>query len=88
MGLGKEIRASAGWLGRQIGHVRSAIRQDVAGSNADEMLATDAPADDTVLWQQKTISQQPHPDQPDLTLRRTVIDEVIPARQNADEKQK
>lgn len=86
MGLGKEFRASAGWLGRQIGHVRSAIKQDVTGPDVSEKPAAVDTADEPVLWQQKTISQEPHPDQPELTLRRTIIDEVIPAKIDADKK--
>jgi hypothetical protein len=54
-----------GWLGRQIGYVRSAVRTDVT-----------APKPRTV-WRKRTIEQEPLPGDESVTLRRTTIDEVI-----------
>lgn len=51
-----------GWLGRQIGHVKKAVQTDVAR---------------TVVHRQEQVQEATLPDQPNVTLRRTVIDEVI-----------
>ena len=51
-----------GWLGRQIGHVRKAVKTDVGEKK---------------LYENKSVEVAPHPQQPNITLRRTVIDEVI-----------
>jgi hypothetical protein len=59
-----------GWLGRQVGYVAKAIK-----SNVDEP---------PVVYRKDTVQELPHPADPDLKLRRTVIDEVLV--QNADKK--
>lgn len=51
-----------GWLGRQIGHVRNAVKADVTKQ---------------VIHRQRHVEEAKLPDQPNVTLRRTVIDEVI-----------
>jgi hypothetical protein len=51
-----------GWLGRQVGYVRKAIRTDVHR---------------TVVHREKNVQEAKLPQRPDVTLRRTVIDEVI-----------
>lgn len=53
-----------GWLGRQIGHVRNAVRTDVQKTQA-------------IVHRQEHVEEAGLPDQPGLVLRRTVIDEVI-----------
>lgn len=50
-----------GWLGRQVGYVKKAITTDVSPR----------------LYEQRKTEQLPHPENPDLILRRTTIDEVI-----------
>ncbi len=53
-----------GWLGRQIGHVRKAVRADVVKPTA-------------IVHRQERIEEAELPNQPGVVLRRTVIDEVI-----------
>ena len=50
-----------GWLGRQIGHVKRAVHQDVP----------------TVVYKKTTVHEATLPDRPDEKIRRTVVDEVI-----------
>jgi hypothetical protein len=52
-----------GWLGRQIGYVSKAVKTDVAAPK--------------VVYRKNTVDELPHPDDPAVKLRRTVIDEVI-----------
>jgi hypothetical protein len=52
-----------GWFGRQFGYVKKAVKQDVAGPR-------------TVYREQK-VAEAPHPEDPNVKLRRTTIDEVI-----------
>jgi hypothetical protein len=51
-----------GWLGRQVGYIRRSLRCDVTTR---------------VLYRTNHIQEASPPDQPDLLLRRTTIDEVI-----------
>ena len=51
-----------GWLGRQFGYVTKAVKTDVAKE---------------VVHRQEHVEEAKLPDRPDVTLRRTVIDEVI-----------
>jgi hypothetical protein len=51
-----------GWLGRQVGYVKKAVNDDVAAKK---------------LYEQKRTEEQPHPEDPDVTLRRTTIDQAI-----------
>ena len=53
-----------GWLGRQVGHIRKAIKTDVAPS-------------DRVVFRKQRVDEAAHPADPDLILRRTTIDEAI-----------
>ena len=57
-----------GWFGRQVGHVARAVRTDV----------TDGPR--TVVRTTQVLEQQ-HPTVPNVTLRRTTVDEVIVVRE-------
>ena len=50
-----------GWLGRQIGHVKRAVKQDVP----------------TVVYKKTAVHEATLPDRPDEKIRRTVVDEVI-----------
>jgi len=51
-----------GWLGRQVGYVRAAVKADVGAKK---------------LYAQKQVQEQPHPEDPSVTLRRTTIDEAV-----------
>ena len=51
-----------GWLGRQVCYVRRAVKSDVTAR---------------VVYREGQVEEAPHPTQPDLTLRRTIVDEVI-----------
>ena len=51
-----------GWLGRQIGHVKKAVKADVTKKT---------------VHREQRVEEATLPDRPDVTLRRTVIDEVI-----------
>lgn len=52
-----------GWLGRQVGHVTKATKIDVGGPQ--------------VVRRVNRVQEAAHPEQPNVKLRRTVIDEVI-----------
>ncbi|MCC6239008.1 MAG: hypothetical protein IT448_01720 [Phycisphaerales bacterium] len=54
----------ARWLGRQVGHIRCAIRQHVG-----------EPAQ--TIYRHQTVQQHAAPHDPDLILRRTITDEVL-----------
>lgn len=51
-----------GWLGRQVGYVKKAVKTDVTKQ---------------VVHRKQDVQEVQLPDQPNVTLRRTVIDEVI-----------
>jgi len=51
------------WLGRQVGFVSKAVKTDVTQPK--------------VLFRTDTITEAPHPQDPNMKLRRTVIDEVV-----------
>jgi len=53
------------WLGRQVGYVSKAIKTDVAKKT---------------VYRNDTVEELPHPSDPNLKLRRRVIDEVIDDR--------
>ena len=53
-----------GWLGRQIGYVKRAIQTDPASEIQK-------------IYRNESVQEQPLPDDPNVTLRRTMIDEVI-----------
>jgi hypothetical protein len=62
-----------GWLGRQFGYVTKAVKSDV---------------EKQIIHREQHVAEAKLPDRPDVTLRRTVIDEVIvdkkPASGNLD----
>jgi hypothetical protein len=60
-------RGFFGWLGRQIGYVKKAVVSDVGQQK---------------IYRNEKVEQQPHPDNPNVTLRRTTIDEVIVDKQS------
>ena len=61
--MAKTSNSFFGWLGRQIGHVKGAIRKDVTPRE--------------VVYRKTTVQEAPLPDRPDEKLRRTVTDEVV-----------
>lgn len=56
-----------GWLGRQVGHIKKAIQTDPGGPK--------------VAYRNQKVEEVEHPEQPDVKLRRTTIDEVIVQKQ-------
>ena len=52
-----------GWLGRQVGYVKKAVQTD--------------PTAEKKLFENKRVEEAPHPENPNIKLRRTVIDEAI-----------
>ena len=61
-----------GWLGRQVGHVRKAIKADVGGP--------------LTIYRDKKVEEKPLPQDPNVKLRRTVIDEVVVDRKTKSPK--
>lgn len=64
-----------GWLGRQVGHVKKAVKVDVT-----KKPAANQPIEGTeqaVVYREEKAEEVELPDQPGVVLRRTVIDEVI-----------
>lgn len=55
------------WLGRQVAHIKHAIQTDVAAPSQQQQ----------VVFRQLDTQERPHPEHPNVTLRRTTIDEVI-----------
>ena len=53
------------WLGRQIGHVKKAVKTDVSKPKPK------------VVYRKNKVEEKPMPNQPGVKLRRTTIDEVI-----------
>ena len=53
-----------GWLGRQIGHVKKAVKTDVK-------------PEPKVIYRDDKVEEATHPTKPGMKRRRTVIDEVI-----------
>lgn len=51
-----------GWLGRQVGHVSKAVKADVGKQT---------------VYRESTVEEKAHPSDPNIKLRRTVIDEVV-----------
>jgi hypothetical protein len=74
-----------GWLGRQVGHVKKAVKTDVTQPAASTELPPQqaapppppAPAQPNVIYRDEKAEEVELPDQPGVKLRRTVIDEVI-----------
>ena len=63
-----------GWLGRQFGHVKKAVQTKVE-TEAERQAHGDP--ENQVVYRKDRVEEIPHPESPDLKLRRTVIDEVI-----------
>jgi hypothetical protein len=71
-----------GWLGRQIGHVKQAVKADVTKPPPPESATPPSappspPSEPTIVYRDNKVEEVDHPTQPGLKLRRTVIDEVI-----------
>jgi len=56
-----------GWLGRQVGYVKRAVKADVGGPET--------------VYRDQRVEEARLPQEPDVTLRRTTIDEVIVERE-------
>jgi hypothetical protein len=52
-----------GWLGRQVAYIRQAMKSDVSASKT--------------IYRDCKIEEKPLPQDPNVLLRRTVIDEVV-----------
>lgn len=74
------------WLGRQVGHVKKAVKTDVAkpraplpadGAKPKATAEPSTPAAPQVIYRDESAEEVELPDQPGVKLRRTVIDEVI-----------
>ncbi len=63
-----------GWLGRQVGHIAKAVKTDVV-----------PPAPSKVVYRECTIEEKESPTDPNVKLRRTVIDEVVKKETMNDE---
>jgi hypothetical protein len=57
-----------GWLGRQVGYVNKAVKARPVPA---------PPAAPKVIYRDGKIEEAPHPTEPGVTLRRTIIDEVV-----------
>jgi hypothetical protein len=73
-----------GWLGRQVGYVKKAVQADPAAlappakpPPGPKVAAAPPPEARTVVYREGRVEEAEHPTQPNLKLRRTVIDEVI-----------
>lgn len=80
-----------GWLGRQVGHVKKAVKTkpkalptpkrsapQSTGQRSAQPAAPDAPAaTPAVLYRHNEVQEAEHPTQPGVKLRRTIIDEVV-----------
>jgi hypothetical protein len=51
-----------GWLGRQIGYVKKAVKQDVR---------------ERTIYDNRSVHEAPHPEDPNVVLRRTTIDQAV-----------
>ena len=65
-----------GWLGRQVGHIAKAVKADVIPPSASP--------DSKIVYRDCTIEEMVSPVDPNVKLRRTVIDEVIKEVQSAE----
>ena len=73
-----------GWFGRQIGHVKKAVQTKVE-TEAERQAEGDP--ENQVVYRKDRVEEMPHPESPDLKLRRTVIDEVIVEKKNLEKKE-
>jgi hypothetical protein len=65
-------RGLLGWLGRQVAYVRQAMKSDVSPSKT--------------IYRDCKIEEKPLPQDPNVKLRRTVIDEVVVQKQSPPRK--
>ena len=90
MADGKPGEGLWGWLGRQVGHVKKAVKTDVTkkapakqeggatAATGDAKPQPQPPAEEkSVVYREEKAEEVELPDQPGVVLRRTVIDEVI-----------
>ena len=92
MAEGKKSDSLWNWLGRQVGHVKKAVKSDVTkkpGAQPVPPQQQEAPAQPQaappppvpeapkVIYRDERADEVVLPDQPGVKLRRTVIDEVI-----------
>ena len=62
--MGQTSKYFFGWLGRQVGYVKKAVN-------------TEVPAPPKKVYENKTVEEVAHPENPNIKLRRTVIDQAI-----------
>jgi hypothetical protein len=78
-----------GWLGRQVGYVSGAVKaKPGAAATAAKPAAPkpDAPPPSPkVIYRDDKVEEAPHPTQPGVKLRRTIIDEVVVDGSTRDE---
>jgi len=62
--MGRDLpgKGFMGWLGRQVGYVRSALRKDPAG---------------TTVYRNKDVQEMRPTNEANVTLRRTTVEEII-----------
>jgi hypothetical protein len=89
MAEGKPGEGLWGWLGRQVGHVKKAVKSDVTkgaqpqapaqqgGATGNDDATPQAAAEKEVVYREEKAEEVELPDRPGVVLRRTVIDEVI-----------
>jgi len=61
-----------GWLGRQVAYVRKALKTDVSASKT--------------IYRDTKVEEKPLPQDPNVKLRRTVIDEVVVEKNTSSKK--
>ena len=70
-----------GWLGRQVGYVSGSVKAKPGGPPAKPKVAQKPPqpkpAAPKVIYRDDKVEEVPHPTQPGVMLRRTIIDEVV-----------
>ena len=67
-----------GWLGRQVGHITKAVKTDVAPPPADASKPDASTLDASkIVYRECTIEEKESPLDPNIKLRRTIIDEVV-----------
>jgi len=59
--MAKKPNSFFGWLGRQIGHVKGAVKTEVP----------------QVVYKKTTVHEATLPDRPNEKIRRTVVDEIV-----------
>lgn len=79
-----------GWLGRQVGHVKKAVKTDVTPGASQSAPPAEPPKQEQVppippepeppqqvIYREEKAEEVDLPDRPGVKLRRTIIDEVI-----------